>query len=60
MDSILNESTRKVNLEAHYKTMITDQNAQIYKQYARIAELVDDNKKLKSEVERLSELLKLK
>ena len=60
MDSILNEPTRKVNLEAHYKSMITDQNAQIYKQYARIAELVDENKQLTAEVKRLSELLKLK
>lgn len=62
MDSISNQPTivGKISAEEHYKGMIAEQNAQIYKMYGRIGDLLEEQIKLQSEVERLSELLKLK
>ena len=63
MDSISNKSTNvatKVSAETHYKGMIAEQNAQIYKMYGRISDLLEEKVKLQSEVERLTQLLKLK
>ena len=42
------------NLEAHYKGMVAEQNAQIYKQYERIADLITENNRLKADLVELS------
>lgn len=44
----------KVDLESHYKGMVAEQNAQIYKQYERISDLIDENNKLKADIVELS------
>lgn len=64
MDSIPNKPVireiAKVDLETHYKSMITEQNKQIYTQYGRIADLLEENVKLTAEVERLTQLNEFK
>jgi hypothetical protein len=62
MDSLSNKPTivGRISAEEHYKSMIAEQNAQIYKMYGRISDLLEEKIKLESEVERLSQLLKLK
>jgi hypothetical protein len=60
MANIANEST-KVSGEEHYKGMIAEQNAQIYKQYQRISDLLEENNRLKADIVELSaELNELK
>ena len=63
MDSISNQSAsvgKKISADEHYKGMIAEQNAQIYKMYGRISDLLEEKVMLQSEVERLTQLLKLK
>lgn len=64
MDSVPHEPTRKVKIEAaaegYYQNTIQEQNKQIYTLYGRITDLVSERDSLVREVERLSELLKLK
>lgn len=61
MDSISNKPTNvgTISAETHYKGMIAEQNAQIYKMYGRISDLLEEKTKLESEVERLTQLLEL-
>jgi predicted RNase H-like nuclease (RuvC/YqgF family) len=48
-------------MDTHYKGMIAEQNAQIYKQYERISDLLKENSKLKADIVELSaELNELK
>jgi carbamoylphosphate synthase large subunit len=58
MDGIITESTGTgstvISAEAHYKAMVAEQNAQIYKQYVRISDLIEENKILKADVVELS------
>lgn len=44
----------KQNLETHYKSMVAEQNAQIYKQYERISDLIEENNRLKADIVELS------
>ena len=63
MDSISNKPANVGNVisaETHYKGMIAEQNAQIYKMYGRISDLLEEKVKLQSEVERLTQLLESK
>lgn len=64
MDSVPHEPARKVKIEAaaegYYQNTIQEQNKQIYTLYGRITDLVSERDSLVREVERLSELLKLK
>ena len=64
MDSVPHEPARKIKIEAaaegYYQNTIQEQNKQIYTLYGRITDLVSERDSLAREVERLSELLKLK
>ena len=68
MDSISDQAFRpvdrklsgKISMEDHYKAMIQEQNAQIYSQYGRISDLLEEKIKLQSQVERLTQLLESK
>ena len=64
MDSVPHEPARKIKIEAaaegYYQNTIQEQNKQIYTLYGRITDLVSERDSLVREVERLSELLKLK
>jgi predicted RNase H-like nuclease (RuvC/YqgF family) len=61
MANLATESNNKVNMDTHYKGMIAEQNAQIYKQYERISDLLKENSKLKADIVELSaELNELK
>lgn len=64
MDSVPHKPARKITIEAaaegYYQNTIQEQNKQIYTLYGRITDLVSERDSLAREVERLSELLKLK
>jgi|MEHZ01.3.fsa_nt_MEHZ010882412.1_1 hypothetical protein len=54
MGSISTESVRKVTENDQLKNMVAEQNAQIYKLYGRVNDLLEDNTKLKADVVELS------
>jgi predicted Zn-dependent protease len=54
MGSISTESVKKVTENDQLKNMVAEQNAQIYKLYGRVNDLLEDNTKLKADVVELS------
>jgi len=54
MGSISTESVTKVTENDQLKNMVAEQNAQIYKLYGRVNDLLEDNTKLKADVVELS------
>jgi predicted Zn-dependent protease len=54
MGSISTESVKKVTENDQLKNMIAEQNAQIYKLYGRVNDLLEENTKLKADVVELS------
>ena len=58
MEDISNKPIASIN-STYLKDMIADQNAQIYKLYKRVSDLINERDELRREVERLSQFDKL-